>query len=166
MAMATTNQTEILSAIPNDSKIAIALDYWLSQSIKAFIAITSYFFTEFFEYQEVLLGFKPLHDAYNGKYLAEIVIKVLIQYNLLYRVIAVTTDDALNNNTMMQEWKRKLQKSIEAYILFCNIFNPDIHDITESTTYIPYLAHVIQLAVHTLLDQIKITAKNNEADTK
>ena len=47
------------------------------------------------------MGFEPLHDIYNGKYLAEIVIKVLIQYNLLYRVIAATTDGALNNNTMM-----------------------------------------------------------------
>ena len=81
-------------------------------------------------------------------------------------MIAATTNSASNNNTIIQEWKRKLQKSIEAYIPFYNIFDPDIHDITESTTYVPYLAHVIQLAVHTLLDQIKITAKNNEADTK
>ena len=50
MAMATTNQAEILSAILNNSKVAIALDCWSSQSIKAFIAITGYFFTEFFEY--------------------------------------------------------------------------------------------------------------------
>ena len=85
---------------------------------------------------------------------------------MLYRVIAATTDSALNNNTIIQEWKRKLQKSIEAYIPFYNIFDPDIHDITESTTHIPYLVYVIQLAVYTLLDQIKITVKNNKANAK
>ena len=92
--MAEKNQKIILTSIPVTSKIIIALDCWLSKCKKVFLAITGYFFTEDFSFREALLGFKPLYSLYEGKYLAEVVIQVLIKYGFLYQVIAATTDDA------------------------------------------------------------------------
>ena len=103
MDMAEENQKIVLTSISVTSKIAITLDYWLSKCRKAFLAITSYFFTKDFSFRETLLGFKPLYDLYKRKYLAEVVIQVLIKHDFLYSVIAVTTDNAWNNGTMMQK---------------------------------------------------------------
>lgn len=166
MDMAKKSQVGILDAIPKDAKIAIALDCWSSQSGKAFLAITGYFFTEDFDYREVLLGFEPLHGSHEGKYLAEVVMKVLSQHGFLYRVIAATTDGASNNGTMMQEWKKKLHEGLHDSIAFRSVFNQEIQDLTQSTTHVPCLAHVIQLAVNALLDQIKVTARNEEINAK
>ena len=84
MDMAKENQKIVLTSIPVISKIVIALDCWSSKYGKAFLAITGYFFTEDFSFREALLGFKPLYDLYKGKYLAEIIIQVLIKYGFLY----------------------------------------------------------------------------------
>ena len=84
MDMVEENQKIILASIPVTSKIAIALDCWLSKCRKVFLAITSYFFTEDFSFREALLGFEPLYSLYEGKYLAEVVIQVLIKYGFLY----------------------------------------------------------------------------------
>ena len=84
MDMAEENQKIILASIPITSKITIALDCWLSKYGKAFLAITSYFFTEDFSFRKILLGFEPLHGLYKGKYLAEVVIQVLIKHDFLY----------------------------------------------------------------------------------
>ena len=82
--MAEENQKIVLTSISVTSKIAITLDYWLSKCRKAFLAITSYFFTKDFSFRETLLGFKPLYDLYKRKYLAEVVIQVLIKHDFLY----------------------------------------------------------------------------------
>ena len=82
--MAEENQKIVLASIPVTSKIAIALDCWLSKCRKTFLAITGYFFTEDFSFRETLLGFEPLYNLYKEKYLAEVVIWVLIKYGFLY----------------------------------------------------------------------------------
>ena len=94
MDIAEENQKIVLASIPVTSKIIIALDCWSSKYKKAFLVITGYFFTEDFSFRETLLGFKPLYGLYKGKYLAEVVIQVLIKYGFLYWVIAATTDGA------------------------------------------------------------------------
>jgi hypothetical protein len=49
----------------------------------------------------VLLGFEPLDGPHSGAYLSKTVIKVLQQHNIMKRVLSVTTNNALNNNTMV-----------------------------------------------------------------
>ena len=164
--MAEENQKIVLASIPVTSKIAIALDCWSSKCGKAFLAITGYFFTEDFSFREALLGFEPLHSSHEGKYLAEVVIRVLTKHGFLYRVIAATTDGARNNGTMMQEWKKKLSDGLSESIAFRGVFDQEFHEITHSTTHVPCIAHVIQLAANALLDDIKISAKNEGVEAK
>ena len=73
-----------LLTIPVRNKVTITLDYWSSQSGKAFLAVKCYFFTKGFQYREIFLGFKPLLDSYNGQYLAQVVAKLLDKHDLLY----------------------------------------------------------------------------------
>ena len=66
----------------------------------------------------------------------------------------------------MQEWKKKLSDSLSESIVFYSMFDQEFHEITHSTTYILYLAYIIQLAANALLDDIKISTKNKGVEAK
>ena len=66
----------------------------------------------------------------------------------------------------MQEQKKKLSNGLSKSIAFYNIFDQEFYKITHSTTYVLYLAYIIQLAANALLDDIKISAKNEGVEAK
>ena len=163
ITMAEESLKNSLLAIPARNKVAIALDCWSSQSGKAFLAVTCYFFTEGFQYREILLGFEPLLGSHDGRYLAQVVAKLLDKHGLLYRVIAVTTDGASNNFTMMASINEKVAQGISDYGMFQEVFDQDVRRICNSSTHIPCLAHIIQLSVNALLDTLKVSARNDDS---
>jgi hypothetical protein len=139
-------QQNILQKLPDNAKLSIALDCWTSPFNQAFMAITGYFIDDDWQYQEVLLGFEPLHGKHSGANLSTVLLAILEKHNILDRVLAVTTDNASNNDTLVSE----LQKSL-----------------SDSTTLIriPCLAHVIQLSLNDLLGHMKATPTDNTSDT-
>ena len=72
------------------------------------MAIIVYFIDKHWRYREILLGFEPLKGTYSGANLSIVLIELLQKHNIIDRVLAVTTDNALNNNTLMES----LYKSI------------------------------------------------------
>ena len=118
ITMAEESLKNSLLAIPARNKVIIIFDYQLSQSDKAFLIVTCYFFTEGFQYREILLGFEPLLDSYNGQYLAQVMAKLLNKHDLLYQVIIITTDGASNNFTMMISINEKVAQGISDYDMF------------------------------------------------
>ena len=72
----------LISTLPDDGKISIALDYWTSPDQKPFIAITSYYILTNFKYNEILLGFPSIPGTHTGVYLAKILIEVLQKHSL------------------------------------------------------------------------------------
>ncbi|KAJ5316477.1 hypothetical protein N7476_006784 [Penicillium atrosanguineum] len=131
----------ILRKLPNHTKISIALNYWTSPFSQAFMAITGYFIDKDWQYREVLLGFQPLSGTHSGENLSAILLDVLMQYQIQDRVLAITTDNASNNNTLVNT----LQQSL-----------------SDATTIIrvPCLAHIIQLSLNELLGQMKAGPTN------
>jgi hypothetical protein len=65
------------------------------------MAITSYFLDQNWDYREVLLGFNPLEGEHTGLNLGSVLTDTLQKYQILDRVLAITTDNALNNQTMI-----------------------------------------------------------------
>ena len=120
-------QQDILQKLPDNPKLSIALDCWTSPFSQAFMAISGYFITEDWQYCEVLLGFEPLHGKHSGANLSAVLLGILQKHQIKDRVLAVTADNASNNDTLIAE----LQKSLP-----------------EDTTVVrvPCLAHVIQLS--------------------
>ena len=98
MELAESSQYTTMESFPEHGKISIALDCWTSPDKKSFIAIIGYFITEDFHYYEILLGFVPLSGAHTGEQLAKVILDVLKQYNLLYRVLGITTDNVSYSN--------------------------------------------------------------------
>lgn len=110
------------------------------------MAITSYLIDADWVYREVLLGFKPLHGTYSGANLSAVLMKTLTEHGIMDRVFKLTTDNALNNKTLVDT----LQQSLSG----------DVNIIR-----IPYLAHVIQSTLNQLLDRLKAVPLNDTTET-
>ena len=66
------------------------------------MAITRYFINIDQKFREILLGFKPLHGTYSSANLSAIVFTLLKKHGIVNRVLAVITDNALNNTTIVE----------------------------------------------------------------
>jgi hypothetical protein len=155
-------KSQIAASFPAKGKISIALDCWTSQNQQSFLAITGYFITDDFKYSEVLLSFSSLEGSHDGSNLASMVLSVLEEYNLSQRVLAVTTDNASNNGTMMTELTNYLYSQLEQTPQFTSgLLDPLLQSIIYSQHHIPCLAHVLQLSVQALLFHLKVDAQND-----
>ena len=146
-SMVKEGQERVLLDLPPTAKLSIALDCWTSPFQQAFMAITGYFIDKDWKYRETLLGFEPLHGAHSGVNLSTILMELLQKYDIVNRVLAITTDNASNNNTLIEN----IQESIQSLRL------PNQALIVR----IPCLAHVIQLSLRDLLGRIKANPKND-----
>jgi hypothetical protein len=143
-------QQKVLSALPDGTKLSIALDCWTSPFQQAFMAITGYFVDIDWKFREILLGFEPLLGTHSGANLGATVFALLEKHGIVNRVLAVTTDNASNNTTMIES----IQQSIDSLEL------PNQTPIVR----IPCLAHVIQLSLRDLLGSMKVEPKNDTTD--
>ncbi len=128
------------------TKVSIALDCWSSPNRLSFLAITAYYFSNDWKYNEVLIGFEHVSGPHTGRNLAQIVERVLVQYSLLDRLFAVTTDNASNNNTL----RRTLEQIFQSHNI---VWNAD-------TTRVNCLAHVLNLSAQALLLGLKVAAES------
>jgi hypothetical protein len=78
------------------------------------------------------------------------VFTLLQKHSIVDRVLAVTTDNASNNSTMVES----IQQSIDSLEM------PDQTPIVR----IPCLAHVIQLSLRDLLGSMRVDPKNDTTD--
>ena len=143
-------QQSILKQLPPGVKLSLALDCWTSPFGQAFMAVTGYFLDQHWEYREILLGFQPLSGSHTGVNLSEVVLKLLQQHKIADRVLAVTTDNASNNKTMISSIRESLQ-SLEL-------------NNGSTIVRVPCIAHVIQLSLNDLLGKMKATPKNEHAE--
>ena len=75
---------------------------------------------------------------------------LLQQYSIADRVLAITSDNASNNSTLLSN----IQDLIQSLDLYDN--TPIIR--------VPYLAHIIQLSLKQLLSQMKANPKNEATE--
>ncbi|KAJ5310941.1 uncharacterized protein N7443_003402 [Penicillium atrosanguineum] len=85
----------LLQSLPLGTKLSLALNCWTSPFQQAFMAIIAYFLDQDWAYREVLLSFEPLSGTHSGTNLGEVI------YKIIDRVLAVTTDNTLNNTTLI-----------------------------------------------------------------
>jgi hypothetical protein len=143
-------QQNILQKLPPGAKLSVALDCWTSPFQQAFMAVTGYFLDQDWNYREILLGFEPLHGTHSGVNLSSVLLGILQQHQIVDRVLAITTDNASNNNTLMSS----IQESVQSLELNNNM----------TIIRIPCIAHVIQLSLKQLLGQMKANPKNETAE--
>jgi hypothetical protein len=95
-----------------------------------------------------MISFESLIDYYLGAALTIVINSILEKYNLLDRVLLITTNNIYNNGTLIKELNSYINKAIKKRFLNGNI------------THIPCLVYVIQLALKALLGKICLAPKN------
>jgi hypothetical protein len=133
-------QKDILQMLPPFAKLSIALDCWTSPFQQAFMAISGYFLDQEWNYRELLLGFEPLEGSHTGRNLSLVLSEILQKNQISDRIVAITTDNASNNATMIAS----------------------VQETFPGTTMIqiPCIAHVIQLSLKQLLGHMKADPQN------
>ena len=92
--------------------------------------------------QTLLLAFEILEDHHTGCNLATIVFDVLDEYDLCDKLFCITSDNASNNSTMVEQLQNHLeQRDID--------WDPEVH-------HIPCLAHIINLVVQAFLQKLQV----------
>jgi hypothetical protein len=90
-----------------------------------------------------------MKENHFDKTFSGVLTSILISFSIRDRILAITTDNASNNNTLIRILNKKFRKSITEN------FN------TDSILHILYLTYIIQLAVKTIIRRFKIESKNN-----
>ena len=114
------------------------------------MAITAYFIDRDWRYREILLGFEPLDGPHSGLNLSNVLIELFKKHDITGRVLAITSDNASNNTTLVQA----VQDSIDSLQL----------PSSPVVVRIPCLAHVIQLSLRELLGSVKADPQNDNID--
>ncbi|KAJ5378252.1 uncharacterized protein N7496_005661 [Penicillium cataractarum] len=65
------------------------------------------------DYREFLLGFEPLEGTYSRENLSLVLLKRLKDYNIAHRILVITTDNASNNQTLMDSLNSKIETLAE-----------------------------------------------------
>jgi hypothetical protein len=113
------------------------------------MAITGYFIDIDWKLNEILFKFEYMKEDYFDKIFSGVLISMLDNFSIRDRILAVTTDNASNNNMFMGILNKEFRKSVT------EIFGID------SIFYILCLVYVIQLTVKVMMGWFKIESKND-----
>lgn len=99
----------------------------------------------------ILLGFRYIKGNHNGAHLASIVMDMLEKYYLYGCLLAVTTDNASNNQTLMASVASRLNKQLRLRVLTLQSLRESTYRLVNQPYYLSCLAHVLQIAVYIFL---------------
>jgi hypothetical protein len=87
--------------------VHIGLDVWTDIKLTPWLGVVVYFIFEG-RYKHFTLDFVRLRGSHTGAYLSEVVNDCLVKYNLQKRLLTVVTDNASNNDTMVDHLQRRI----------------------------------------------------------
>ncbi|KAJ5580904.1 hypothetical protein N7450_007205, partial [Penicillium hetheringtonii] len=142
--------TEYIS-FKNKYRISIVFDCWISLFKQIFIAITNYFIDQGWNYYKILLGFEYLYRSYTDSNLSSTVIQILQYHKVADQVLSITTDNATNNNTIINSIQKTVQSLLQSGISIFRVL---------------CITHIIQLCFQELLGKLKTVSENDKAESK
>jgi hypothetical protein len=111
--IAAQEQDKLKNILADVTSISLTFDIWTSVNQVPYLCVFFHGSTNEFKYIEGLLGFIECGTDHRGINLADQIYKLMKQYNILGKLIAVCADSASNNNTLTQELQRKIHMFCE-----------------------------------------------------
>src|ERR1700722_7906003 len=97
-------KTELLIHTASGGRISLTTDTWSSRNHKEFAAVTIHWINKDWIQQLRLLDIAELQELiHSSKYLAQILVDILDEFDITDLVFTVTRDNAGPNNTMLSE---------------------------------------------------------------
>lgn len=122
-------------------KISITMDGWTSKNSLAFLAIRGHWIDSEWNYQSKLLDFAYVEGKHDGLKHSQILSKCLERLEIPFsKILAITLDNAGNNDTL---------------------FN-FLEGISDDTSHVRCLAHIVNLAAQDLLSALKTAAPDSD----
>ena len=138
----------LLHEVPG--KLSLTVDAWASENMEAFLGITTHWIDSDWRLQTLVLDVAPLSGPHSGENMWTVLERVLTDFDILPKLLAVTTDNASNNSTLLA----RLEDS-------CN--QRDI-PFSVAQNRVRCAAHAINLAVQALLHELKAEPPASEDD--
>lgn len=124
--------------------ISLSLDAWTSKNSKAMLGVIGHWLTADFQYRERVLEFTEINGVHSGENMAEVVSSLLIELRLENKLLAITADNATNNERLLSELYLNLNERVGKSLRF-----------RGADSYIRCTAHVLNLIVSDVLSKLK-----------
>lgn len=145
-------EEELKEQLSKVLQISLSVDCWSNTQRQSFMAINAYWIDEKFQHHGALIGFESLENSHSGSELSKVLIGVFQRYNIHDRIQTITSDNASNNTTLVEEMNNAIDQLPTRYkTLFPQLI-----------TRIPCLSHVIQLSLQALLGAVRIDPRNED----
>jgi len=142
------------------SSVSLSLDAWTSPNHIPVFAIIGHWISPNFVKKEALFEFYALKGMHSGENMARITFQMLKELGVLHKFLALTADNATNNNTLVEHLHCQL----------LTLFNDEVDlELGNTRTIMRFrgkehrircIAHVLNLIVRKILDDLKTgTAK-------
>jgi hypothetical protein len=118
-------------------KVSCTTDVWTAASHESYMVVVAHFVNESFQLDSVILDFVPLPAKHTGEVLASVFETIIDRFGLKSRLLALTTDNAANNTTM-----------VAVLLSHGYLQNPECH--------IRCMDHVLNLAVRDALKVVSL----------
>jgi hypothetical protein len=116
----------------NDSKIAITTDIWTSMSSIPYAAITAHFIGSNRKLSRVLLDFCHIPYPHSGEQVKNLLLNTFEDFNIMSKIISVTTDNATNNIKGLNLLNEYLEENLEI----------------ENICHFPCFGHILNLSIN------------------
>ncbi len=117
------------------SRIYISFDLWTSPNALALVAVVCHYLDKNLKSRSYLIGLKRVRGAHSGENIAEAIIPVLVDMEVVQKLGYFIADNAGNNNTYIRAICRQLRPDIK---------NPDSRRVR-------CLGHIINLSAKAFL---------------
>jgi hypothetical protein len=142
------------------SSISLSLDAWTSPNHIPVFAIIGHWITPNYVKHEALFEFTALKGVHSGENMAGITFESLEGLRISRKLLALTADNALNNNTLVEHLHRRLLTQFDDEV------DPELSNIKPVMQFwskqhrIRCIAHILNLIVSQILSSLKTgTAK-------
>jgi len=129
--------------------IALSLDGWTSNNDVSILAIIGHWLTEDFVYKESVLEFAEIEGVKSGENISGIVLELLHELDIEYKLLSITADNTSNNETLIDSIENGLQ---DRFSSLDSTHTPRFH---SQASYIRCLAYILNLIVKKLLKTLK-----------
>jgi hypothetical protein len=144
-------EKQLLEGLVDGSKVSLSIDCWTSPNKHAFMGVLVNYITKAWKLEHSLIGFEHLTGIHSGAELSKVLKSLLTKFELEDRTIAITTDNASNNGTMLKEMQQMLKQ-----------LSSEDEFFKGKIQHVPCLSHIIQLGLQALLGEIRLKPTNAE----
>jgi hypothetical protein len=133
--------------------VALLLDGWTSQNDISIFTVNGTWLDSNFKVYRACFDFYQIKGEHLGEHLAKIVYNIGKRLNILLKIISVTRDNALNNDTLCRYLYNKLSKEYNSFKddLLCR---GQFMRFDREDSQIQCLAHVLNLVYKDILKSL------------